>query len=149
MKKKILKGSYTIEASLLLPMILSIIMILMFLSFYVHDRCILYSIAYTAALRGSEVQSDEEKIFREVEESSNKLLENKLLVTRNVNTDIKISSKDIAVSYQGDFQIPIGTILIKNLRKGNIQINAIGKAKRTDSIQFIRECRVIETIVQK
>ena len=149
MKKKIYKGSYTIEASLLLPMILSIIVILIFLSFYIHDRCILYSIAYTAALRGSQVQSDEKKIFKEVEESSNELLESKLLITKNINTDIKISAKDIAVSYKGDFQRPIGTILIKNLGKKNIQINAIGTAKRMDSIQFIRECRVIETIVEK
>jgi len=37
-----LKGSYTIEAALLMPLILGTVVILIFTSFFLHDRAVIY-----------------------------------------------------------------------------------------------------------
>ena len=50
---KKVSGYFTVEAALLLPIIIMIIVFMIFLSFYCYDRCILEQCAYAAALRGS------------------------------------------------------------------------------------------------
>ena len=51
--KKLKKGSFTIEAALLMPLILMVLMGLLYLDFFVHNRAWLTSAAYEAAVSGS------------------------------------------------------------------------------------------------
>ena len=53
MKKLIKKGSMTIEAALLMPLLLLVVMGTLYLFFYVHNRAWLTAAAYEAALDGS------------------------------------------------------------------------------------------------
>ena len=53
LKKRIRKGSMTIETALLMPVILLVLMGTLFLFFYVHNRAWLTAAAYEAALDGS------------------------------------------------------------------------------------------------
>lgn len=53
MKKQLQKGSMTIETALLMPVILLVIMTVLYLFFYVHNRAWLTAAAYEAALSGS------------------------------------------------------------------------------------------------
>lgn len=53
MKKRIKKGSMTIEAALLMPLLLLVVMITLYLFFYVHNKVWLTAAAYEAALDGS------------------------------------------------------------------------------------------------
>ncbi len=53
MKKQLRKGSMTIETALLMPVILLVIMTVLYLFFYVHNRAWLTAAAYEAALSGS------------------------------------------------------------------------------------------------
>ena len=50
-KKYHLSGSYTIEASFIFPMIMVVIVSIIYLLFFVHDRCVITAAADTAALR--------------------------------------------------------------------------------------------------
>ena len=53
MKKRMKKGSMTIEAALLMPLLLLVVMITLYLFFYVHNKVWLTAAAYEAALDGS------------------------------------------------------------------------------------------------
>ena len=53
MKKQLRKGSMAIETALLMPVILLVIMTVLYLFFYVHNRAWLTAAAYEAALSGS------------------------------------------------------------------------------------------------
>lgn len=139
------KGIYTIEAALLLPMILTVIVLIIYWAYYLHDREILSSAAYTASLRGSQMINGEN-----IEEELNKicldLYKDRLLATTNVNYEISRTSKEIIVEYSGNIKIPGGTLLCRYLSGGKdcIEVNAIGKAQINDAVKFIRECRFIE-----
>lgn len=50
---KIKKGSFTIEAALLMPLLLMVLMGVLYLDFFVHDRAWLTSAACEAAVSGS------------------------------------------------------------------------------------------------
>ena len=49
MKKRMKKGSMTIEAALLMPLLLLVVMITLYLFFYVHNKVWLTAAAYEAA----------------------------------------------------------------------------------------------------
>ena len=51
--KKLKKGSFTLEAALLMPLLLMVIMSMLYLDFFVHNRAWLTAAAYEAAVSGS------------------------------------------------------------------------------------------------
>ena len=51
--RKIKKRSFTIEAALLMPLVLMILIGVLYLDFFVHDRAYLTAAAYEAAVSGS------------------------------------------------------------------------------------------------
>ena len=53
MKKKIRKGSFTIEAACVMSIVLVTVMGVLYLTFFVHNRTWLTAAAYEAALTGS------------------------------------------------------------------------------------------------
>ena len=134
-----LKGSYTVEASLLFPFILTVLVLIIYLSFFIHDRQLMQAAAYTSALRGSQIIDNRQDVFTKVEESSKEILENRLLAVRNQTTDIQITGQKISVTIEGAVMIPVGTRLIKAMGKDNIPIKVTSTAKRIDDVKFIRE----------
>ena len=50
--KKLKKGSFTLEAALLMPLLLMVIMSMLYLDFFVHNRAWLTAAAYEAAVSG-------------------------------------------------------------------------------------------------
>ena len=51
--KKLKKGSFTLEVALLMPLLLTVIMSMLYLDFFVHNRAWLTAAAYEAAVSGS------------------------------------------------------------------------------------------------
>lgn len=149
--KKGIKGSYTVEISFIFPMIISVLVIIIYMSFLLHDRAILSSAAYTASLRGSQMISGED-VFSEVEKCSRDLISNRLIGTKNIETDIMIDGDKIAVKYEGTMGIPVGSILCRYLvseSNGELLVSGYGCAKRQDAIGFIRKCRIVERMGEK
>lgn len=141
----VLKGSYTVEASFLLPMILSVIVVLIYLSFYIHDRSVLSSAAYQASLRGSQLISGE-NVMETVTQSAHQLIQNRLLGTSEVAADIQCDGSLIKVSYNGKLNIPAGALLCRYMTGGKnyIEVNAHSEAKTMDAVGFVRKIRIVE-----
>lgn len=144
-RKRWLKGSYTVEASFLLPMILSVIVLIIYLSFYLHDRAVLSSAAYTAALRGSQMRAGD-NVAGDVSAQAQELIRNRLLGTSDVETDVECNSGSIVVSYGGTIRIPGGALLCRCLNGGKdyLTVQASAKALRSDAISMIRKVRIIK-----
>ncbi len=144
MKKVSLKGSYTVEASLLFPFILSVIVFIMYMSFFLHDRCVMNQSAYQAALRASRIKTDDNRVMGTAERAAGELMEKTVLATSNVTHSIDISGTEIKVRYEGNLRIPAGTLFMKIYGSDGIKVEGSGSARRKDPIGFIRQCRVVE-----
>lgn len=138
MKKKTyrLSGSYTVEASFIFPMIMLVILMILYLMFYVHDKCVMNAAADAAALRASQPGVEEKGIYESAENNVKELLNKRLLASGSVENKVKITSDTIEVVCRSELPIPFHNI--------RIPVEVIGYAKRTDPVTFIRECRVIE-----
>ena len=147
--KKVFKASYTLEASLLFPFILAVLVLLIYFSFFIHDRAVLDIAANEAAIRGSEITDPDGDIFTKVRDTGKRETEGRLLATDNLAMDVRVDSKEVKVSYSGDFRIPKGVILVPGMNMEGTNITVEGKSARIDPSGFIRECRMVEARIEE
>lgn len=106
-----LKGSATVEALYIVPVIFLVFMVAVYLSFFFHDKNVLQGLVYEATLIGSsqyhsDGQIDEEEIREFIEEKSKE----KLLFFPIPQVEIAFSSDEIwvyAMSSKGSMEIDV------------------------------------------
>lgn len=140
MKKQ---GSFTIEATLLMVLIIGVMVFIIYATFYTHDRAVLSKCAYIAAFRGSQIQTGDGDIRRESEECANQLPDKRLLGRWELDTKVIILPQEVEVSYIGYMKIPGGLLLEKVLQRSNWNAEIVCRAKRIDEITYIRRYRTL------
>ncbi len=146
--RKRLKASYTIEASLIFPFIMGVIVFIIYISFFLHDRTVMKSCAYQAALKGSLVRTSVSDMAQEARKAAEYNIDGLLLVTEGLQTEVSTSGKEITVSYRGKLRIPQGILFMKIAGSENIAVEGEGKASQKDAIEFIRQCRGAGNVVK-
>ncbi len=145
--KKRFKASYTIEASLLFPFILGLTVLLIYESFYIHDRAVLNAASIVGALRGSRIMDPECDIKTVVQETLERETEGRLLSTKDLKTGIEINAGEVKVTYSGEFYVPGGVMIFPGAELRVKEIRVSAKSSRTDPAGFIRNCRLAEKIL--
>ncbi len=143
MRKRV-QGSYTVEAALIFPMIMGIIVFIIYMSFYLHDMSVMKSCAYQAALKASLIRSSEADMQTEAQKAAEYNISGLLLATQDLKTETRISGREVSVTYSGTLRIPQGLLFMHIIGTDNIQITQTGKAFQKDAIEFIRTCRAAE-----
>ena len=100
------RGSFTIEATLLMPFIIGVLVFIIYMAFYTHDRAVLTKCAYVAALRGSQILTGDADTRFEAEEQAVSLLSGRLLGRWEIKPEIHVSLQKVEVAYVGYMQIP-------------------------------------------
>ena len=144
--KKSAAGYFTVELALLFPIVFSVIVLIIYTAFLVHDRSVLDSVAYEAALRGSGISYEKADIKGKVTKEAEGLLKGRLFVTKNVNVKVDLSLTEIKVTCSGDFKIPSGLVWTRELRGQGRRIELTGVAGRLNPGQLIRDTRMIKNI---
>ena len=143
--KKSLKGSYTIEAALIFPFIMGVIVFIIYISFFLHDRAVMKSCAYQAALKASLVRTGASDMEREARKAAEYDIDGLLLATEGVDIRVSVSGKEVIVSYSGTLRIPQGALFMKISGSDGIAVQGEGRASQKDAIEFIRKCRMVQS----
>ncbi len=144
MKKKY-RGSYTIEAAFIFPFVMSVIVLLIYLSFFIHDRAVMDAASYQAALRGSLVTAGKSDFTAKAEKAGDELLKGTLLVTTVKEKEIEMKNNLLTVTYSGIMKIPGGVNIIPGI-PSSIEVKVKSQAKRLDPTGFVRSCRIVENL---
>lgn len=97
------KGSYTIEAALLMGVILSVLVAVIYIGFWYHDKSFLQSAAYeVTCVAGLQAENDSWNMS----EAAGKLVKMRMLGTRNLQISCSKEEKKASVILQGNFQLP-------------------------------------------
>ncbi len=108
------KASFTVEASLLMTVILPVLLAILYYGFYLHDR---------GVLNGAAQQITAQADLNNWKESGNnrlakraKALESMTGPSRNVSTDVQVSREKVSVTYKGAMSLPgiLPTLFGKN-----------------------------------
>lgn len=145
---KRLKGSYTIEAALIFPFIMGVIVFIIYMSFFLHDRAVMKSCAYQAALKGSLVRTSSSDMETEAKRSADYNISGLLLATEDVTSQVNVCGKEVTVSYTGSLRIPQGILFLNITGTDKILIEGSATAYQKDAIEFIRQCRAAGHIIE-
>lgn len=101
-----MRGSYTVEAALLMGIILALLVAVIYLGFYLHDRAFLQGAAHEAAVYACLHADDQAAEAPDVGAAAQSLIQGRMLGTRGVSADLAADGKTVDVGYSGEFQTP-------------------------------------------
>ncbi|MBQ1173455.1 MAG: pilus assembly protein [Lachnospiraceae bacterium] len=128
-------GNFAIEAAIIIPLTLFLILAMISLSFSLYNRCSLERAAVVSALRGSEeIFSDNAIRFDTVSKAINEVLNYNLLSEQEINKNIEIKGNQIVV-------------VLETQEKGNTFTTCSNK-KAINPVFWIRSFRKLKGVVQ-
>lgn len=136
------EGYFTVEATLIMPIVLYVCFFIIYTGFYWYDRCLMRQDAYRAALAGSSIYRDDNQIvYNKAADTIARLTENKYIAT-DCTIVITVQSK-VNVTISGRIAMPFRG-LAGLLGKEEWEISENVESKCINPVIFIRMCRVLE-----
>lgn len=149
-QEKYAAAYFTVEASLILPMVLLFTVMMIFLAFYSYDRCILEQSAYEAALRGTSSHFDSaNEAYEEAAIAAGRLIEDKLFALHDLKYSVSVTSDSVIVSYSCEVNMPFISWLGEYINDLDFSINISREAKRSKQTKTIRGCRIANNLIEK
>lgn len=75
-------GYFTVEATLIMPVVLYVCIFIIYMGFYLYDKCVMKQDAYRAALTGSSIyRDDNQKVYNAASDRVVKLAADKYIAT--------------------------------------------------------------------
>lgn len=133
------RAYFTVEASLLLPLVTALFFLMTFLAFFSYDRCILEQAAYEAAVRGSTQYLDSnEETYQVVKETATKLITDRLFAIDEISCTVSVSAKTVSVRYQCKFQMPLADWIEALQEEASFHIEVVREVPRKSPAERIR-----------
>jgi hypothetical protein len=146
--KKILSmrvsGSITVEATLIFPIILSVLTVILYMQFYYHNQVVLLAGAYRTVSAVS-YEKEEKRNGKAGEYDLSKGLMSMNQVKRNIQEDMGT----MTMSYEGDFMVPGHSIISFFVPKHWHSIKGEVKVYRRKDIYSILQYKKILKVIQK
>ena len=140
MCKKFKNAYMTVEASLVMPVILGSIIFTIYIGFYLYNVCTIKQTAYIAALRGSQmVNGSCGEIETYVGKELEKLLGNRVLAKERLESKIDVLSHKVRVKIMLDMHMPFFHWISSKV--GFWTIEAKAEANRIYPMDVIRNVR--------
>ncbi len=104
-KRMKLKGSYTVEAALLMALVIPLLAGIIYMGFYLHNGAAMQNAAYELAALGSlhYGEKEREEIIKERKREIGSQL---FLGIQGIEAEIHIGKKKITADFQGNLQVP-------------------------------------------
>lgn len=134
------KAYMTVEASLVMPMILGGIVLVICLGMYLYNVCTLQQAVYIAALRGSQqLGMSAEEVKEYTDRQLELLLEGQILAKSGLERTVCVSSRRVEARTEMKSQMPFFQGLLSVTEVWTIE--KTGKADRINPVDIIRNKR--------
>ena len=137
--KKTAKGYMTLEASFIITWTLFLFVLLIYLSFYSYDKCVLFQDAYTICFRGS-IQKDEEQVVPYISANMQKQFGKKYFGVGKVQGTVDKNGNMASVTGECQVKVPIRQWFTMHGKEG-WRIRTRAKAQIVNPTKMIRRCR--------
>lgn len=122
------KGSFTVEAALIMPFVLGSMFLMICLCLYLHDRSILASAAAECAGKtASEKYCEEQGLEARAKGQLYGLVETRLLVVKSLQATAAVTDNEVTISYSGQIRL-----------LGGLMVTGVQSAKRVSPVTRIR-----------
>lgn len=137
------KSAYmTVEASLVIPLILGGIIFVLYIGFYLYNFVTVKQVAYIAALRGSQMkETSSTEIENFVKQQVDELLLGQILAKESIKKEVEVFTGSIKVKIYTSVKIPFAGLLF--ITDNFWEIRGESWVNRTEPIEIIRGVRKI------
>lgn len=142
---KSVKGYMTLEASLIMPWVIFIFVFLIYASFYLYDKCVLFQDAYTLCMRGS-ISKEEDGALNYINAHMDGQFGKKYFGTDKVQGSAERHGDEVKVYAECSVRIPFNHFMVTG-GAGGWRIQAEAEAKIINPVKLIRRCRMVENIL--
>ncbi len=140
-------GYFTVEAALIMPFVMLIIIMMLFLAVYCYNRCVLEQCAYEAALRGSSNRYRENTLaIQEAMDAAATLTEGKLFALKNLNYEVTVDMNRITVIYTAELNMPFVSWITREFGNQDFKLEVKREALRNRQITLVRAFRKINSL---
>lgn len=138
-RERKLEGYLTLEASLIMPLVLYVCIFIIYAGFYQYDRCIMQQDIYRAALRGSSLYgANQSERYRAAADMMEELTRDNY-VAAEYRYEISVRNS-VSIFMEGRIRMPFqGLAELTGAREWEIEETA--ESRRLDPVLFIRTCR--------
>lgn len=137
-------GAYfTVEAAIVLPMVMWIILLLVYMMFFQYNRCLMEMDMGALALKGCSLQAEDNAALMVVlEEKISEIDENKYIAWNSSEITVRLNRGKVEVTRAGWLLYPFAGVGIEGI--GNSWESEITyENKRLSPVSFVRLCRRI------
>lgn len=128
------KGSYTVEASLLMVILISLLVGILYLGFYLHNQCFLRGAAQELAAIGM-LQDRQEEALALMEERKEEILSEYPLQSGQIRAEIEADGEQILVKLKGAMKIP--GMVFGLFGRGELPIEAQVSLNKRDASKIV------------
>ncbi len=139
------KGYMTPEASFIITWTVFLFVLLIYLSFYSYDKCVLFQDAYTVCFRGS-IQKDEGQVVPYIDAHMQKQFGKKYFGVGKVNGTVDRDGNTTSVTGECQVKVPIRQpFTMYDQAAWKIQTTA--RAQIVNPTEMIRQSRMAKTVI--
>lgn len=144
--KKTVKGYMTLEASFLITWTMFLFVLLIYLSFYSYDKCVLFQDAYTVCFKGS-IQKDENQVVPYINANMQKQFGKKYFGVGKVEGKVDQNGNTASVTGECQVKVPIRQFFTMQGEPG-WKIRTRAKAQIANPTKMIRKCRFVGSLLR-
>lgn len=138
-------GYMTLEAAFIIPWTVFLFVFLIYTSFYLYDKCVLFQDAYTVCFRAS-VQKEEKGMSEYLSSHMEAQFGRKYFGTGTIEKSAQQSDKEVRVYGTCSVKVPFLHSLTM-AQSGGWQMQTEAKAQIINPAEVIRKCRMVENVV--
>ena len=137
--KRTAKGYMTVEAAFLITWTVFLFVLLIYLSFYSYDKCVLFQDAYTVCFKGS-IQKEEDQVVPYITSHMQEHFGRKYFAVGKVQGTVDRNGNTTSVTGECQVKVPIRQFFTMHDRAG-WKIKTKAKAQIINPTKVIRKCR--------
>ncbi len=139
---KEIEGYFTVEAAMILPMVLMTIVLIMYLLFFQYNRCLMEQDIGILTLRGIALQvEDNQDRMKQLKEQAAGLYDEKYIAWENSEIELTLEKGTICVEQSGWIKFPFWGGIFKENRVWTTSV--IDEKQIISPVSFVRNCRKI------
>ena len=136
--KREVEGYFSVEAALVFPMVIGVILLLIYLGFYQYDRCMLEFDMAAIALVGYHCEEEEtESVLDEMERVAVGISRERYVAWEAENINIEVNGNRVCASGGGKLRFPFGFLIQKGMNDA-WEAEANYENRRLDPVAFVR-----------
>ena len=139
--KRTAKGYMTVEAAFVITWTVFLFVLLIYLSFYSYDKCVLFQDAYTVCFKGS-IQKEENQVVPYITAHMQEQFGKKYFGVGKVQGTVDRNGNTTSVTGECQVKVPIRQFFTMHDRAG-WKIKTKAKAQIINPTKVIRKCRLV------